>query len=131
VPFNRLKPPTGNTEKTTAGNPAAADEVPDPHSATTPVTIHYGGPDPAGPWSLYVFGADGLHSGRQWFAMNIRWPDDEIGIAEAKERAEEAIAQGHEVRIYDADDMLLFQSADGKTLHGEGFWGTIPTGKAN
>jgi hypothetical protein len=78
--------------------------------------------DPEGPWALYIFGPDGLHSGRQYFGNPVMYPDEEIAVAEAKVRADIAIAKGHEVRICNLGDLLVFHSKDGQTVHGDGFW---------
>lgn len=76
-----------------------------------------------GPWKLYIFGWDGLHSGGQWFtAGKIKYPDEEISSARAKEKAETAVAKGLEVRICDGMDHLVFHSRKGKVVLGETFW---------
>jgi hypothetical protein len=81
--------------------------------------------DPAGPWALYIFGDDGLHSGRQYFAKVVQYPDEEITIAEAKAKAAATVASKHEVRICDMGDMVVFHSKDGRTIYGGDFWETI------
>jgi hypothetical protein len=82
--------------------------------------------DRNGPWVLYVFGADGLHSGGQWFEREpLKHPDEEISIGEAQARAEIAVEQKHEVRVCDGGDHLVFHSQDGRTLYGAGFWDAI------
>lgn len=78
--------------------------------------------DREGPWALYVYYPNGYYSGRQWFGRAIKYPDEEITIAEAKARADAAIAAGNEVRVCDGGDMLTFHSKDGKTIYGEDFW---------
>ena len=81
--------------------------------------------DRKGPWALYVYYPNGYHSGKQWFARPVRYPDEQLGVGQAKARAEAAIAAGNEVRVTDGGDELVFHSKNGKTLYGEGFWEEI------
>jgi hypothetical protein len=84
-----------------------------------------------GPWALYIYGADGFHSGKKWFRKGpMKYLDEEITSTEAKERAEKAISEQREVRICDGGDNLVFHSTDG-VIHypdsAEEFWkGVMP-----
>jgi hypothetical protein len=79
-----------------------------------------------GPWKIYIYGKSGYHTGGIWFRKGkAKYPDEEISLAEAKNRAEKAIADKREVRICDGGDMLVFHSQDGKILYGEGFWEAV------
>lgn len=76
-----------------------------------------------GPWKLYIYGWDGMHSGGRWFtAGKIKYPDEEITIARAREKAETAIGKGLEVRICDGMDNLVLRAVKGKIVLGETFW---------
>ena len=79
-----------------------------------------------GPWCLYIYGRDGMHSGKQWFRKGtVKYPDEEITVEEAKKRVKKAIALKKEVRICDGGDMLVFHAANGKVLcpeNAEAFW---------
>jgi hypothetical protein len=81
--------------------------------------------DTRGPWQLYIFDHLGYHSGGQWFDRVLRYPDEEITIAEAKQRCDSAIAEKCEVRVCDGGDMLVFHSENGVTKYGENFWTMI------
>ena len=79
-----------------------------------------------GPWALYIFGRNGMHSGKQWFRKGtIKYPREEITITDAHKRVKEAISKQKEVRICDGGDMLVFHSANGAVLYGEGFWEAV------
>ena len=79
-----------------------------------------------GPWALYIYGRNGMHSGKQWFRKGtVKYPDEEITIAEACKRAKEAVMKRKEVRICDGGDKLVFHSQDGKILYGDGFWDVV------
>jgi hypothetical protein len=68
-------------------------------------------------YRLYRFGADGYHSGAQWFTSGeIRWPDEQIDVVQAKQLAEETMREGHEVRITDVSDFLVFHAVDGRQV---------------
>ena len=76
-----------------------------------------------GPWRLYIYGRDGLHSGGKWFRKGLmKYPEEEITAAEASERAKSAIARKQEVRICDGGDNLVFHAANGAVLYGDNFW---------
>jgi hypothetical protein len=76
-----------------------------------------------GPWRIYVYGRDGFHSGGAWFRAGKRlFPDEEITFANAKDRAEKAIAARCEVRICDGMDHLVFHSVLGDIFMGSTFW---------
>ena len=76
-----------------------------------------------GPWALYIFGRNGMHSGKQWFRKGtVKYPDEEITIADAHKRVKEAVSKKKEVRICDGGDMLVFHSENGVVVYGEGFW---------
>lgn len=83
--------------------------------------------DVRGPWALYVYEPNGYHTGAQWFAKVIRYPQEQISVAEARLRVIEAVSQGREVRITDAGDMLVFHSVNGAQLHPQGidFWAAV------
>ena len=79
-----------------------------------------------GPWKLYIYGRSGYHTGCKWFRRGpMKYPDEEITFAQAKQRTEKAIAEKREVRICDGGDMLVFHSQDGVVLYpksAEEFW---------
>ena len=79
--------------------------------------------DREGPWKLYIYDHNiPFHQGGIWFRKGpLRYPDEEITLAEAKRRCESAIAAGRQVRICDGGDMLVLHW-DGKFLYGEHFW---------
>jgi hypothetical protein len=103
-----------------AGHPAMA--TPDRVSIVHELTELQYTEDSEGPWALYIFGDDGLHSGCQYFAKVVEYEDEQIAVGEAMRRAVEAIAQKKEVRVCEGGDRLVFHSQDGKTTYGEGFW---------
>lgn len=72
--------------------------------------------DVRGPLRLYVFNQNGYHSGGAWFRRKVVYPDEEIGLDEAKRRAEEAITAGLEVRITNGGDFLVFHAVGGQVL---------------
>jgi hypothetical protein len=79
-----------------------------------------------GPWVLYTYGCDGMHNGKQWFRKGkMKYPDEEISLREAKIRSDSNILKRWEVRICDGGDMLVFHSANGAVLYGEGFWEAV------
>jgi hypothetical protein len=82
-----------------------------------------------GPFALYIYGRDGMHSGKKWFRKGkMKYPDEEITVEDAKKRVKEAIAHKKEVRICDGGDMLVFHAAHGKVIYpnsAEEFWGKI------
>jgi hypothetical protein len=76
-----------------------------------------------GPWKLYIFGRDHMHSGGQWFTVGrIKYPDEEITFDRAKGRADNAIQLEMEVRVCDGMDNLVFHSINGKVVYGSTFW---------
>lgn len=81
--------------------------------------------DRKGPFALYVFREDGFHSGKQWFNKQVRYPDEEITIAQAQGKTARAMAAGLEVRITDGGDMLVFHAHGSKVLYGENFWDEV------
>lgn len=84
--------------------------------------------DLRGPFALYIYEHNGYHSGAQWFAKAIRYPNEEISISDAKLRAVAAISAGKEVRICDGGDMLVFHSEHGEQLYPKpdvNFWASI------
>ena len=79
-----------------------------------------------GPWRLYAYEPDGFYRKAPWFRKGkAKYPDEEISLAEARNRAEKAIADKREVRICDGGDNLVFHAANGKILYGEGFWEAV------
>jgi hypothetical protein len=83
--------------------------------------------DQRGPWKIYVYEPNSeYHRGGVWFRKGlIKYPEEEITAAEAKERADWAIKEGREVRICDSGDMLVFNSRGGEILYPpdpEAFW---------
>ena len=69
-------------------------------------------------YRLYRYGADGYHSGTQWFTSGrIRYPDEQITAERAKALAEETMREGHEVRITDSGDFLVFRAINGRQVH--------------
>ena len=76
-----------------------------------------------GPWRLYIYDRFGYHSGGAWFRAGKRqYPDEEIAFANARERCEKSVAAGHEVRICDGMDHLVFHSVNGEVVFGGTFW---------
>jgi hypothetical protein len=74
--------------------------------------------DRKGPFRLYVYGDDNYHSGTQCFRKEpLKYPDEEITIREAMLRASAAQVKGHEVRITDGGDMLVYHHKGGKLLY--------------
>lgn len=88
--------------------------------------LQYARPEKGSNYKLYLYDKDGFHSGGIWFTSGtIRYPDEQIGLALAKEMAEKNIENGHEVRITDGGDFLVFHSTHGQVLypnHEESFW---------
>lgn len=78
--------------------------------------------DRKGPWALYIYREDGFHTGKQWFNKQIRYPDEEITIAQAQGKTARAMAAGLEVRICDGGDNLVFHAEGNNVLYGESFW---------
>jgi hypothetical protein len=82
--------------------------------------------DRKGPWQLYIYHPSGRgYEIRQYFAREVRYPDEEIGIAAAAELSNRAVANGKEVRVTDGGDFLVFHSQNGRILYGENFWKEI------
>jgi hypothetical protein len=80
------------------------------------------------PLRLYVYRPDGYHTGGMWFRRRPKYPEEEITAADAKQRAEKAIAEGLEVRITNGDDFLVFHAIGGKVEHpadAEAFWRAV------
>lgn len=76
-----------------------------------------------GPWKIYVFGRDGMHSGGKWFrAGKPKYPDEEITYEAAKQRADKALAAKGECRICDGGDNLVYHSVGGHVIYGAYFW---------
>ena len=70
---------------------------------------------------IYVYGRDGYHRGGVWFTRPPRkYPDEEIYHSEALKMAEEAIANGQEVRVVDALDMMVAHHSGDSMLMPEG-----------
>jgi hypothetical protein len=68
------------------------------------------------PLYLYVYNANGYHNGPQPFRRVPLYPD-EIDVNAARRRAVEAQSFGHEVRITNTDDYLVYQAIDGEVIH--------------
>lgn len=76
-----------------------------------------------GPWKIYIFDQSGYHHGGQWFRIGkLKYPNEEISFARAKQFCESAVGKGLEVRICDGMDWLVFHSVNGKVIHGSTFW---------
>ena len=75
-----------------------------------------------GPWCLFVYSVNGYHHGGVWFGRGMPTATDEISLANARGRADEAIRQKREVRVTDAGDCLVFHALEGRILHGADFW---------
>ena len=76
-----------------------------------------------GPWRLYVYGADGYHSGGKWFRKGpMKYPDEEISKEEAYQSVVAAVILKREVRICDGGDELVFHAKDGEVVYRAGFW---------
>lgn len=73
--------------------------------------------DRKGPFRLYIYGQDGLHSGGQWVNRVIKYPDEEIDCQEMMVRTMEAAAEGREVRICDGGDMLVYHCVGANILY--------------
>jgi hypothetical protein len=79
-----------------------------------------------GPWKIYCYGRDGFHNGGKWFGRGkMKYPDEEISLAEAKKRSDAFIAKRLEVRVCDGGDMLVFHSENGAVVYGDGFWEAV------
>ena len=79
-----------------------------------------------GPWKLYIYGTKDLYGVTKWFRKGeIKYPDEEISLREAKRRSDENIANLREVRICDGGDMLVFHSVNGAVVYGDGFWEAV------
>ena len=79
-----------------------------------------------GPWKLYLYNDDGFHGRAKWFRLGeMKYPNEEITPAEAKEKADANHAIGREVRITNGGDMLVYHSVDGAVAYGENFWKEI------
>jgi len=81
--------------------------------------------DRVGPWKLYIYGQDGFHSGGQWFARDIKYPDEEIGVFAAYVRYREAFDSGLEIRICDGGDQLVHHAKDRRIIYGPQFWDDV------
>jgi hypothetical protein len=82
--------------------------------------------DRVGPWRLYVYELHSeYHSGGQWFARQVVYPDEEISVVEARARCMGAMAYGREVRVTDAGDNLVFHSKGSDVFYGSGFWDEV------
>jgi hypothetical protein len=67
---------------------------------------------------LYVYAPDGYHSRAQWFTSGtIKYPNEQIDAVTARRIVEHNIALGHEVRITDGGDFLVFHSEHGQQLY--------------
>ena len=81
--------------------------------------------DKEGPWVLYIFDSSGYHKGKQWFAKEIKYTDEEIPIDKARSLAAGAMARNQEVMVCDGGDNIVFHHKDGHTVYGENFWREI------
>lgn len=86
--------------------------------------------DRTGILRLYVFHPSGMgYEVRQYFSRHIRYPDEEISVADAREIASAAVAAGKEVRITNCGDLLIFHARAGAVLFPldgeESFWRSI------
>jgi hypothetical protein len=80
--------------------------------------IIYAEPAKGEDYKLYRYGADGYHSGAQWFTSGqIKYADEQIAAIDAKRLAEETMREGHEVRITDTSDYLVFRAVEGRQVH--------------
>jgi hypothetical protein len=77
----------------------------------------YATPVKGEPFRLYIFDADGMHGGGQWFQRVPQYPDECISVEAAQAAAERAIADGREVRVTDGGDMLVLHVVNGKRLY--------------
>ena len=79
-----------------------------------------------GPWRIYIYRPDGYHGGGRWFRLGpMKYPDEEITADQAWRDAVSAAAEGWEVRVCDAGDMLVFNSVGGEVEYGAEFWKEI------
>jgi hypothetical protein len=67
-----------------------------------------------GSLAIYVYDASGYHRGPQYFRRVVRYPGEEITVAQAHAVADKALSEKREVRITDSGDMLVFHSKDGQ-----------------
>lgn len=80
---------------------------------------------------LYIYGADGFHSGGQWFTSGlIKYPDEQIDRVTAAAREMAARHEGLETKVTNVGDMLVFHSVGGEILYPQGvtggeFWTTL------
>ena len=80
--------------------------------------------DKEGPWQLYIYTEEGRnYSVKKWFVRGeLKYPDEEITLENAKELVKDAMVEGREVRICDVGDMLVFHAERGIVLYGNEFW---------
>jgi hypothetical protein len=77
----------------------------------------------SGPWRIYCYREDGYHTGGAWFNKGkMKYPNEEITFAHAKECCDQALAAGCEVRICDGMDHLVFHAVGGEVVFGNWFW---------
>lgn len=80
---------------------------------------------------LYLYRPDGYHEGGQWFTSGkIKYPDEEITSAQAKERADVAMRNKTEIRICNGGDHLVFHANKGAVIYPFGvtpeeFWSEV------
>ncbi|HKM84021.1 MAG TPA: hypothetical protein VJY15_24065, partial [Candidatus Acidoferrum sp.] len=63
------------------------------------------------------------YSVKKWFVRGeLKYPDEEITLENAKELVKDAMVEGREVRICDVGNMLVFHAERGIVLYGNEFW---------
>ena len=75
--------------------------------------------DRRGHLALYLYDSNMRHYGARYIARKITHPDEEVTPKDAKARVDAAIAAGHEVRITNGGDELVFHfaSIDRRVAH--------------
>lgn len=103
----------------------------DEHSVTehTLTELQYAQPQKGEDFKLFLFGADGFHSGAIWFTSGaIRYPDEQTSADVAKHLVERHMREKLEVRICNGGDLLVFHSIGGRQLYpvnGADFWSRV------
>jgi hypothetical protein len=79
----------------------------------------------SGPLRLYLYRADGYHTGGIWFHRDPKYPDAQINIQTARLLVERHIRAGREVTITNSGDNCVYRASQGKVLYPadpDAFW---------
>jgi hypothetical protein len=82
-----------------------------------------------GPWTLYRCDNHGYYNKQRFDRTSRCRYEHQLTVFDAKALADDAIAQGHEVRVTDSGDWVVFHSAANHTIYGETFWDDILRGE--